>query len=89
MSDEPFYSPNRKPPPPRQPQPGERLFEFIRASDRAPMSVELRFHGESYGWEAQILERGELLMAHGAFPTKVTAIAWAEAERTALETAGG
>jgi len=29
----------------------ELLFEFVRASDRAPMSCELRFHGESYGWE--------------------------------------
>ena len=39
--------------PPRVPRPGERLFEFVRASDKAPMSCELRFHGESYGWEAQ------------------------------------
>jgi len=32
----------------RQPKPGEVLFEFVRASDRAPMSCELRFHGESH-----------------------------------------
>jgi hypothetical protein len=30
-------------------KPGELLFEFIRVSDQAPMSCELRFHGESYG----------------------------------------
>ena len=52
MSDaDPFYSPNLKPQPARVARPGERLFEFLRASDRAPMSCELRFHGESYGWE--------------------------------------
>ena len=33
------------------------LFEFVRVSDQAPMSGELRFHGESYGWEALIRER--------------------------------
>ena len=41
MSDEPFYSPKAKPDPPRQPKPGELLFEFVRASDGAPMSCEL------------------------------------------------
>jgi hypothetical protein len=45
MSDEPFYSPNLKPASPRQAKPGELLFEFVRASDRVPMSCELRFHG--------------------------------------------
>src|SRR5262245_55542428 len=42
---------------PRQPKPGERLFEFVRASDRAPMSCWLRFHGETYGWEAKFVEQ--------------------------------
>jgi hypothetical protein len=35
MSDEPFYSPTAKPAPPRVAKPGELLFEFVRASDRA------------------------------------------------------
>ena len=61
---------NCPPPPPRQPRPGELLFEFVRGSDGAPMSCELRFHGESYGWEAQFFERGELLYARTA--TKAT-----------------
>jgi hypothetical protein len=39
---------NAPPPPGRKPRPGEKLFEFVRASDRAPMSCELRFHGETW-----------------------------------------
>jgi hypothetical protein len=84
MADEPFYSPAYKPPP-RIAKAGELLFEFVRASDRAPMSCELRFHGESYGWEAQFLVRGELLMSRGAFVTRAAAVLWAETERGALE----
>ena len=75
---------NAQPPAPRKPKPGELLFEFVRASDRAPMSVELRFHGETYGWEAQILERGELFVSHGAFVTRGLAVQWAEQERDAM-----
>jgi hypothetical protein len=74
-----------KPAPVRQPKPGELLFEFVRASDRAPMSCELRFYPGTYdSWEVQILERGELFAARGAFTTKAAAIAWAEHERKAL-----
>lgn len=75
---------NAPPPPPRRPKPGELLFEFVRASDRAPMSCELRFNGESYGWEAQFFERGELSHSHGLFATRALAVQWAEQERLAL-----
>src|SRR5258705_13904299 len=68
---------NAPPPPARVARPGELLFEFIRASDRAPMACELRFNGESYGWEAQFLERAELLCAHGGFVTRAQAVEWA------------
>ena len=72
--------------PPRVPRPGELLFEFIRGSDRAPMSCEFRFHGESYGWEAQFLvERGELSHSHGGFTTRAAAVQWANEERKAIE----
>jgi hypothetical protein len=69
----------------RAPTPGEPLFAFVRASDRASMTCELRFHGESFGWEAQFLERGQLLYAHGGFVTRAMAMQWAEAERAAIE----
>ena len=39
--------------PERKPTPTERLFEFVRDDD-VPMACEVRFHGESYGWEALI-----------------------------------
>ena len=80
---------NAKRPTPRLPRPGELLFEFIRASDRAPMSCELRFHGENFGWEAQFFERGELFFSHGAFITKAAAVRWAEEERKTIEKGGG
>jgi hypothetical protein len=85
MLDEPFYSPNLTPTPARVAKPGQLLFEFVRASDRAPMSCELRFHGESFGWEAQLFVRGEFFASHGAFVTRAQAVRWAEEERTAME----
>lgn len=85
---DPFYLPNRRPQPPRQPNPGELLFEFVRASDGVGMSCELRFHGESYGWEAQFFERGELFYSRGAFILRETAVRWAEQERHDMEKGG-
>jgi hypothetical protein len=74
VSDEPFYAPNRKPAPASQRKPGELLFEFVRGSDRAPMPCELKFHGESYGWEALFLVRGELFASHGGFVMRALAV---------------
>jgi hypothetical protein len=39
---------------------------------------ERRFHGESCGWETQILRDGKLFTARGAFVLKGDAIRWAE-----------
>jgi hypothetical protein len=84
MIDDPFYALKKKPsPPPHNPAPGEKLFEFVR--NRALISCELLFHGEPYGWEAQFLERGNFLYSRGGFPTRAVAVAWAESERTAME----
>ena len=71
--------------PPRGPQPPKLLFEFIRASDHAPMSCDLRFNGEPYGWEVQFFVRGELFVSHGAFLTRKQAVGWATLERAAME----
>jgi hypothetical protein len=47
-------------------------------------SAELRFHGESYGWEAMLLRRGELF-ASRRFIEKRQAAQWAEDDRKELE----
>lgn len=72
-------------PPARVPRPGERLFECIRKSDGAALTCELRFNGESYGWEAQFLERGELWYSRGGFVLRELAVQWATAERKDFE----
>ena len=74
-----------KPPTPRQPSPGELLFAFDGGYPRRRMRCELRFHGESYGWEAQFLDTRGLFYAHGAFPMRALAIAWAQETRKDLE----
>jgi hypothetical protein len=79
--DEPFYSPKQKPQPARQSKPGERLFEFSRASDGASLSCELRAHGEDAGFEVQFLLDGELLSGRGDFPSREMAILWADHQR--------
>jgi hypothetical protein len=90
MSDEPFYAPNAKPRPGRTAKPGEALFDFIRASDKARIFCEPRNHGDVYGWEVQFLElvpsmARELVFSRGAWPSRELAIAWAEQERKVLE----
>ena len=62
MSDDAFYRPNRPPAPPRPPKPGEPIWTLRR--DHVMWSCEFRFHGESYGWEAQLLREGELVIGH-------------------------
>jgi hypothetical protein len=52
------------------------------------MSIELRNHGDAAGWEAQILEHGELFASRGAFETRALAVNWAELEREAIEKGG-
>jgi hypothetical protein len=81
MADEPFYAPNRPPPLPRQPNPGEHVWA-LRKNGRW-VDCELRFHGESYGWECQCLHDGEL--AYGQrFTLRQDAIEEAEAQRARL-----
>src|SRR4029079_17543535 len=62
--DDPFYSPKLKPQPPRVPQPGEMLFEFLVGHDR--YLFELRDHGEVYGVECQVFKNEEFWYARAA-----------------------
>ena len=48
--------------PPRQPKPGELLFEFYRARDHKFFRCELRDYGK-WGVEAQFLDPIDLVMA--------------------------
>src|SRR5215204_5005446 len=70
--------------PPRQPKPGELIWEFRHAAHH--VLCELRGHGEP-GWEAQISLDGDLLLAR-RFVLREEAMAWAESERQALEKGG-
>src|SRR5438876_7827818 len=85
MSDDPFFATNHKPER-RQPKHGQRLWET--RLNHATWSAELRFHGESWGWEAQIFKHGEFVIGR-RFVTRILAVGWAEEERTALEQSAG
>jgi hypothetical protein len=50
-----------KPAPRCRPRPGEPLWSLQK--DNVTWSCELQFHGESVGWEAQILRDGNLSIA--------------------------
>jgi hypothetical protein len=71
-----------RPLPATKPRPVELLFEFVRESDHAQFSCDLRYHGE-YGVEAQFLKGGDLLIGR-RFRTRALAVQWAEEERKAL-----
>ncbi len=87
--DELFFRENRPPTPPRQPQPGESLFAFVRGHDR--FTCELRDHGE-HGVEAQFFQNEEFLISRlfdqrmdSTRTPRELATAWAEQERQAIE----
>jgi hypothetical protein len=81
VSDEPFYSPNRQPDPPRQLKSGEHVWS-LRKNGRQ-VDCELRFHGESYGWECQCLYNGDL--GYGRrFVLRADALEEAESQRRRL-----
>jgi hypothetical protein len=84
MSDEPFYTPGKKPTPQPhyRPKTTERLWELRK--DHVTWSADWRFHGESWGWEAQIYRDGEITIGR-RFDTKALAVQWADLERADLE----
>jgi hypothetical protein len=81
MGDDAFYRPNRQPPPPRVPRPGEPLWSLRK--DHVTWSAELRYHGE-WGVEAQILRDGDLFMGR-RFDLREIAVRWADEERRLIE----
>jgi hypothetical protein len=82
VPDEPFYSPNTNPPTARVRRSGEVLWTLTK--NHVFWSCELRFHGESVGWEAQILRDGDLVMAR-TFQLHDVMVGWAESERVDIE----
>ena len=63
MSDDaPFYSPNRPPPAPRQPKPGEEVWRLQH--DGRVQTCELRDDSKAgAGWDVMILDDGEPLFS--------------------------
>jgi hypothetical protein len=91
MADNDWCEPDRPPTPPRQPSPGELLFEFHVPATHTFYRVELRDHG-AHGIEAQFLDPVEIrttrTFRQNLDPTRTPremAIGWAEKERKAIE----
>lgn len=87
--DQPFYAPDLKPAPPRQPKPSELLEEFLVGHDR--WCIELLDHGQ-WGIEARFLKNEEFFSSRRfderddpMRAPRELAIAWAREERKALE----
>ena len=83
MADQPFTTPGFKIAP-RQPQPGEKLFEFLVGHKRH--LCELRDHGK-WGVAAEFYVNEEFVMSR-RFDTRELAIQWAQLERAAIEKDG-
>jgi len=83
MPDEPFYLPNLKPTATPRYRPATGPL-WGRRKDHITWSCELRFHGESYGWESMILRNGELHISR-RFALNAVAIQWAEFEKADIE----
>jgi len=64
------------------PRPSEPLWQLRK--NHHTWSAELRFFGESYGWDAQILNDSELVIAH-RFVVHEEAIAWANSQKGFVE----
>jgi hypothetical protein len=79
MADSPFYTPNRISAV-RTSRPGELLWTEWR--DGIEWSATLRDNGE-FGVEAQVLRDGELRVGQ-RFPTRESAMRWAENRRAVL-----
>jgi hypothetical protein len=83
---QPFYSPNRKPPPARQPRPREHIWTLEHAG-RGRVDCELLSLGESWGWSVELYRSGAFYGSR-RFQLHADALRWAQQEREALEQDG-
>ena len=81
MAPDPFYSPNHVPPV-RTAKRGEPLWHL--RCDHVTWSAELRCHGELWGWEAQILREGDLVLGQ-RFRLHEQAVSFAEAMQAEIQ----
>jgi hypothetical protein len=78
-----WYSPDRKPRPPRQRQPpDETLWTAVR-QDHVTFECGLWFEGESWGWDVRIFRAGDFLASH-RFMLRAQAEAWAQEMKTSI-----
>jgi hypothetical protein len=83
MSEDAFYAPNRPPPAPRQPLPGEHVWTLRKGHQT--IRCELRTHG--HGVEAQLL-RDNAFYAGRLFKQRAHALAHAAECRADLQAEG-
>ena len=86
MADE-FDAPGHEPTKPREPQPGQIMFEFVRESDGAHYRCELHEFTRSYGFDLRVLKNGDLISSD-VFATREFAMRWSHEKRQALEKGG-
>jgi len=79
---DPHSTPSGKHQAPRALDPRKSLWTLWR--DGVEWSCELVFRGESYGWEARVLSRGELFMSR-RFILREPAVAWGLEQRRDIE----
>jgi hypothetical protein len=88
MSDEtPFYSPDRRPAPPRQPKPGEQVW-CLRKDGRI-QTCELRDDSKvGAGWDVLVLEGRELIFSRRCADEKGARFVAARSKATCCEPDG-
>jgi hypothetical protein len=79
---DPSYTPFGKPSASKPRAIGEPLWTLRR--DGVEWSCELVFRGESYGWEARVLNAGELFFSR-RFILRKQASRWADEQKTDIE----
>jgi hypothetical protein len=82
MADDERWQPFGKPHPPAPPVPGEAIWTVTH--DHIGWSCELRFEGESYGWDARIFRAGDFFGSH-RFILRAAAERWANEWKQLIE----